>query len=116
MKRVIWWYALFFVLLIAGFWFFLFRSTDLSKSNLPVLNDHVADFSFVNQDGKTITDKDVEGKVYVVEYFFTTCKAICPRMNINMRRIYDQFKDEDNFMILSHTCMPEVDSVPLLKA
>ena len=78
--------------------------------------DNVQDFSFVNQDGKKITERDVDGKVYVAEYFFTTCKGICPIMNANMRRVYDEFKDEPNFLILSHTCMPETDSVPLLKA
>jgi protein SCO1/2 len=57
----------------------------------------------------------VDGKVYVAEYFFTTCKGICPKMNANMRRVFEAFKDEPDFMILSHTCMPEVDSVPLLK-
>jgi protein SCO1 len=54
--------------------------------------------------------------VYVAEYFFTTCKGICPKMNANMRRVFDMYKDEPNFLILSHTCMPETDSVPLLKA
>jgi protein SCO1 len=52
----------------------------------------------------------------VVEYFFTTCRGICPIMNANMRRVFDAFKDEPGFMILSHTCMPETDSVPRLKA
>jgi len=73
-------------------------------------------FSFINQDGKTITEKSVEGKVYVTEYFFTTCKAICPKLNANMRRVFDEYKEEKNFMIISHTCMPEIDSVPVLKA
>ncbi len=74
------------------------------------------DFSFINQNGKTVTQNDVEGKVYVAEYFFTTCKGICPKMNANMRRVYDAYKDEQGFMILSHTCMPETDSIPVLKA
>jgi cytochrome oxidase Cu insertion factor (SCO1/SenC/PrrC family) len=78
--------------------------------------DNVEDFSFTNQDGKKITEWDVDGKVYVAEYFFTTCQGICPIMNANMRRVYDAFKDEPGFMILSHTCMPETDSIPLLKA
>ena len=109
-------YAGFFVVLLAVFYLLLFNDYDFSKSNLMVRNANVEDFSFVNQNGEKITERDVEGKVYVVEYFFTTCKGICPRMNANMRRVYDAFKDESNFMILSHTCMPETDSVPLLKA
>jgi protein SCO1 len=109
-------YVGFFVVLLGVFYLLLFRDYDFSKSNLVVRNDNVQDFSFVNQDGKKITEREVEGKVYVVEYFFTTCRGICPKMNANMRRVFDAFKDEPGFMILSHTCMPEVDSIPLLKA
>jgi protein SCO1 len=109
-------YVGFFVLLLLVFYLFLFNDYDFSKSNLPVRNAGIEHFSFINQDGKKITEADVEGKVYVAEYFFTTCKGICPIMNANMRRVYDAFKDEPGFMILSHTCMPETDSVPLLKA
>lgn len=76
---------------------------------------NVKPFEFTNQDGKTVTEKDLEGKVVVVEYFFTTCPGICPIMNTNMRKVYDKFKDEKDFLILSHTCQPNVDSVPLLK-
>jgi protein SCO1 len=116
MNRKLLIYVVFFALLLSGFYLFLFRGYDFSKSNLVVRNDNVEDFSFINQDGKIITQRDVEDKVYVAEYFFTTCKGICPKMNANMRRVYDAFKDESGFMILSHTCMPETDSVPLLKA
>lgn len=103
-------YTAFFVGLIIIF--YLVISPWISR------NDTISDvmpFAFLNQDGKMVTNKDVEGKVYVAEYFFTTCKGICPKMNSNMRKVYDAFKDEKNFLILSHTCMPEVDSVPVLK-
>ena len=109
-------YGGFFVVLITGFLFFVFKDEDLSKSLLPVINADVEDFSFTNQNGKIISENNVDGKVYVAEYFFTTCKGICPKMNANMRRVYDMYKDEPNFLIISHTCMPETDSVPLLKA
>jgi protein SCO1 len=109
-------YVGFFIVLLAAFYLTLFSDYDFSKSNLMVRNDNVSDFSFVNQDGKRITEREVDGKVYVAEYFFTTCKGICPKMNANMRRVYEAFKDEPDFMIISHTCMPETDSVPLLKA
>lgn len=109
-------YVSFFIVLIGCFLFFVFKDEDLSKSLLPVINADVKSFSFINQNGKLITEKDVEGKVYVAEYFFTTCKGICPKMNANMRRVFDTYKDEPNFLILSHTCMPETDSVSLLKA
>lgn len=116
MVRKLLWYGVFFVLLLSGFYFFVFKDEDLSKSPLVVINANVDSFSFVNQDGKRVTEKDVDGKVYVAEYFFTTCKGICPKMNANMRRVFNAYKGEENFMILSHSCMPETDSVPLLKA
>ena len=116
MSKKMWLYVGFFALLLGGFYLLVFKDYDFSKSNLAIRIDNVGDFSFTNQNGKTITQKEVEDKVYVAEYFFTTCKGICPKMNANMRRVYDVFKDEPNFMILSHTCMPETDSVPLLKA
>jgi protein SCO1/2 len=105
-----------FALLLTGFYFLIFKNVDFSQSSLPVINSHVQAFSFINQDRKIITEKSVEGKVYVTEYFFTTCKAICPKMNANMRRVFDEYKEEKNFMIISHTCMPEIDSVSILKA
>jgi protein SCO1 len=107
-------YVGFFVVLFAAYYLIVYAQTDISKSSLPVISD-VKPFSFTDQDGKKITNREVDGKVYVAEYFFTTCKSICPRMNANMRRVYDMFKDNKDFMILSHTCMPEVDSVPVLK-
>jgi protein SCO1/2 len=54
--------------------------------------------------------------VYVAEYFFTTCKGICPKMNENMKTIFERFKNESDFAIISHTSVPETDSVPLMKA
>jgi protein SCO1 len=115
MRRRIWVYLAFFALLLTGFYLLLPKEM-LHKSALPILNDNVQPFSFTDQDGKPVTEKTVEGKVYVTEYFFTTCKGICPIMNANMRRVHDVYKDEGDFMIISHTCMPETDSVHLLKA
>lgn len=115
MKKKILWIGGFFILLMAAFYFFLFSGTDYYKSKLPVLS-YVQDFSFTDQDGKQLTQKKVEGKVYVTEYFFTTCKGICPKMNANMKIIYDKYKTEPDFAIISHTSMPETDSVPLMKA
>ena len=107
-------YVGFFILLILGFWFFLFNGTDAWKTKLPVLS-FVKPFSFQNQDNIAFSNKEMLGKVAVVEYFFTTCKGICPKMNANMRTIYDTYKDEPNFIIVSHTCDPERDSVPRMK-
>src|SRR5258708_14508960 len=114
MKRRYWWYIGFFAVLMAAFYLFLFAGNDYYKVKLPVLT-YVKDFSFTDQNGKPVSERNVDGKVYVVEYFFTTCKGICPKMNLNMKKIYDRYKDEKDFAILSHTCMPEKDSVPLLK-
>lgn len=75
----------------------------------------IGEFSFTNQDGQPIGLKDLKGKVFVAEYFFTTCQTICPRMNDQMQRIQQAFKEETNFKILSFTVNPEVDTVEQLK-
>jgi protein SCO1/2 len=72
-------------------------------------------FAFINQDGKTVTQRDVEGKVFVAEYFFTTCTNICPVMNTNMKTVYERFRNENDFLILSHTSDPKKDSSSVLK-
>ena len=115
MKKKLLIYVGFFVVLFAAFAFFVSKYTDFFKSDLVVINDHIQPFSFTDQNGKPFTQQNVAGKVYVTEFFFTTCKAICPRINANMRRVYDEFKNDSNFVIVSHTCMPETDSVPVLK-
>ena len=115
MKRKYWLYVGFFIALIGVFYFLLFAGTDYYKVKLPILT-YVQDFSFTDQNNKLVTERNVSGKVYVVEYFFTTCKGICPKMNANMKKVYDKFKGDSGFAILSHTCMPETDSAPLLKA
>jgi protein SCO1/2 len=84
------------------------------KSKLEPIG-RVLPFSFTNQDGKTVTEKDVAGKVFVAEYFFTTCKNICPVMNGNMKLVHDRFKNEKDFLILSHTSDPGTDSAATLK-
>lgn len=72
-------------------------------------------FNFVNQNGKTITNKDYEGKVYVVEFFFTTCPTICPKMNRNLVQIQNSFTGFENFGIASFTINPEYDTSEVLK-
>lgn len=76
---------------------------------------YVQDFSFTDQNGKPVTQQNIDGKVYVTNYFFTTCKGICPKMNFNLKGVYDLFKNDKDFAIISHSSMPETDSVPLLK-
>jgi protein SCO1/2 len=84
------------------------------KSKLEPIG-RVLPFSFTNQDGRTVTENDVAGKVFVAEYFFTTCKSICPVMNGNMKKVYERFKNDTDFLILSHTSDPKNDSVAALK-
>lgn len=76
----------------------------------------VPQFSFTNQDGKTISNKDYEGKVYLVEFFFTTCPTICPRMNKNLVQIQNTFSDFEDFGVASFTINPENDTQEVLKA
>ena len=103
-------YLCFFIALIAVF-YFVVRKWIEPKDTITV----VQPFSFTDQDGHPVTNQDVAGKVYVAEYFFTTCPGICPTMNNNMRKVYDQFKNENDFLILSHTSDPERDSAQQLK-
>jgi protein SCO1/2 len=78
--------------------------------------DHtIADFVFTNQNGKIITQKDYTGKIYVADFFFTTCQSICPKMTNNMAWLQNQIKNNPKVMLLSHSVTPDIDSVPILK-
>lgn len=108
-------YFLFFGVLVVGFFIIMtVVIPGFAKPRFPAIAV-VHSFSFTNQDNKTITEKDLENKVVAVEYFFTTCKGICPRLNNNLKKVYEQYKNENNFLILSHTSDPETDSVGRLK-
>ena len=75
----------------------------------------IADFSFTNQNGKSITQKDYEGKIYVADFFFTSCKSICPKMTTNLVEVQKAFLDNSKVKLLSFSVMPDVDSVSVLK-
>jgi protein SCO1/2 len=90
------------------------KYTDFEEVKLPVLNT-VQPFEFLRQDSAMASQKDIRNRIYVAEYFFTTCKGICPKMNKNMKAIYEQFKTDSNFLIVSHTVNPETDSLPVLR-
>ena len=108
-------YISFFVVLALVFYFVLtLVIPGFGRKKIPPVS-YVQPFSFINQDGQRITEKEVAGKVYVAEYFFTNCEGICPVMNNNMRLVYDQFKTDTNFLILSHTSDPDRDSVGQMK-
>lgn len=115
MNRKTIFYIIFFAVLVFGFYFTMSQLIPgFGKSKLEPIG-RLMPFEFTNQEGKKVTQMDVANKVFVAEYFFTTCKNICPVMNTNMKKVYEKFKDEKDFLILSHTSFPEEDSVPVLK-
>lgn len=103
--------------------------TESSESSLelPILGERyvdenqdtvyhqIADFAFINQLGDTISQDEVAGKVYVADFFFTTCPTICPIMKKEMLRVYEKFQGNPEFMILSHSIDPTHDSPEVLK-
>ncbi len=115
MSRKTIFYIVFFFLLVLVFYYTMSQLIPgFGKSRLAPIG-RVLPFAFTNQDGKKITEQDVIGKVFVAEYFFTTCKSICPIMNANMKIVYERFKNEKDFLILSHTSDPATDSAARLK-
>lgn len=107
----------FFVVLSASFIGYFYTITHKPSVQLPIMGDpahKVRDFSFTNQAGQNISQATTKGKIYVVEYFFATCKGICPKMNENLNSVYQQFKGNPNVLFLSHTVDPEEDSVAAL--
>jgi protein SCO1 len=130
MNRII--FLVVFCIVGVTFTYFMIRPTEEEK--LPVINPidledemvdpellrvgyghRVGDFSFTDQEGSTFTQAEVKDKVFVVEYFFTTCKTICPVMNVQMSRVHEKFKEKENFKILSFTVDPETDDVAQMK-
>jgi protein SCO1 len=73
-------------------------------------------FSLINQEGDTITEKTFDNKIYVTDFFFTTCPGICPKMTSNMSILEEEFKNDDEILLLSHSVTPDIDSVPVLKS
>ncbi|MBK6952555.1 MAG: SCO family protein [Crocinitomicaceae bacterium] len=76
----------------------------------------IGDFSFTNQLGEEITQEDTKGKIYVADFFFTTCGGICPKMTKQLQRVQAEFAGDENFKILSHTVFPSYDTVEVMKA
>ena len=137
MKSLLFKYRKFFIVLIvfSAVTISLFYSALKPKKTLPIYNPSdvnpelvdstvqykskyhtIADFSFVNQNGDTITQKNYEGKIYVADFFFTTCGSICPKMSTNLAGVQKAVLNNPKVMLLSHTVFPEVDSVSVLKA
>lgn len=78
-------------------------------------NHKIAPFAFTNQNGIKVTNKDYEGKIYVADFFFTTCQTICPKMTDNMVWLQDKIKDNPKVKLLSHSVFPNEDTVEVLK-
>jgi protein SCO1/2 len=90
---------------------------ELAPNGKDTIYHSIPAFKLINQDGEIITEKDFEGKIYVADYFFTTCKSICPKMTTELLRVQEKFEYTNGLVkILSHTVDPEHDSVPVLKA
>jgi protein SCO1/2 len=91
---------------------------ELADSTVQSIAHHhkIAPFAFTNQNGKKITQEDYKGKIYVADFFFTTCQSICPKMTKNMVWLQEQIKNMPNVMLLSHSVTPDIDTVPVLKA
>ncbi|MEP7265446.1 MAG: SCO family protein [Bacteroidota bacterium] len=74
----------------------------------------IGDFSFISQDSSLITQETVKGKIYIADFFFTTCKSICPKMSNNLMRVQNEFSDDADVLLISHTVDPENDTPPVL--
>jgi len=85
------------------------------KSVTDSVYQTIPDFKFVSQYGDTITAKTLDHKIYVADFFFTTCPTICPKMKVQLKRVYEKFKGNPDVMLLSHTIDPAHDSVAVLK-
>ena len=104
-----------FVILIFGIWAVPKIVENFTNVDMATIGE-VPNFSFTNQNGETITNQDYKGKVYVAEFFFTTCPSICPIMNRNMVTIQNEFYGNPNLGIASFTINPEYDTPEILKA
>ncbi|HLV92350.1 MAG TPA: SCO family protein [Aequorivita sp.] len=109
-----------FIILVFGIWAVPKIIDTLAQEELAYIERHdekakVPEFSFTDQNGKTITNEDYKGKVYVVEFFFTTCPDICPIMNENMVKIQDEFFGNPKVAIASFTIDPDHDTPETLK-
>jgi protein SCO1/2 len=103
-----------FIVLIFGIWAVPKIVDRFKKSDLVEIGK-VPSFELTDQNGKTISDADYDGKVYVVEFFFSTCPTICPKMNQNMLKLQDAFYGKPDFGIASITINPEHDTPAILK-
>ncbi len=113
-KKLVWFYVVFFAVILL-IYLVVVRVFEGSWKAKSVVLNNVKPFAFTTQDGQPFTRQELVGKVTIVEYFFTNCHGICPHLNANMKGIYNDFKDEPDFQIVSHTCDPDRDTVARMK-
>lgn len=87
----------------------------LDPENVPDDFHQIPAFQLSDQNGEIVSEKDLDGKVTVVDFFFTTCPGICPKMTSNMKLVQDAFLEDEEILILSHSVTPEYDSVAILQ-
>jgi protein SCO1/2 len=92
-----------------------FNSADFTPE-WEVAKHKIPEFSFINQNKEVVNNNTFRGKIYIADFFFTSCPGICPKLTKNMGIIQEAYKSDNAIMLLSHTVMPWRDSVPLLKA
>jgi len=93
-----------------------FNQTLVDKSLHKSSKDHtVSDFNLINQNGKTVTQEDYQDKIYVADFFFTSCQGPCPIMAGNMAKVQETFVKNDDIMFLSLSVTPDIDSIPKLR-
>lgn len=122
--------VLFFSAVLGVYWFMLKPSKELPIYHPAQLDVRLVEpgmaqqkgehrikpFRLTDQEGRTVTETELEGKVVLADFFFTTCPTICPRMTSEMARVQEAFKNDDRVLLISHSVTPEIDSVPVLKA
>jgi protein SCO1/2 len=113
--------SVFYVLLTTGKHHFVhlrfYGERSVAANGKDTIYHTIPAFHFINQNGDSVTDKMYDGKIYVADYFFTTCKSICPKMTTELLRVQAKFAYTNGMVqILSHTVNPESDSVPVLQA
>ena len=84
------------------------------KTLTDTLYHTVSNFSFIGHDSSLVTQELFKNKIYIADFFFTTCKSICPKMSNNLMRVQNEFRDDNNILILSHTVDPEHDTPSVL--
>lgn len=92
----------------------LLAGCEQNTPPLPILGSFDQDFSLTDQDGQTVTPATFKDKIYVADFFFTTCPTICPIMKVQMTRVYEAFVDNPAILLLSHTIDPDHDTVEVL--